>query len=157
MSECKALCGAGCKEDICSKLCPERVAAWRAATPAPVDRQAGCVNIDSHPPVKKFPPRSCFNKTYAPGYWVLTRKWFDDGRFELVNEWVPHRTSTDCKYDRRDDDKACVGCKWNPPVAEEVVLCQNCGDWTVLDDEGVCEMCGQEYRHVEHDDFDMER
>ena len=79
---------------------------------APIDRQAGASNIHSDPSPQNFPRRSCFNKTYAPGYWVLTRKWFEDGRFELVNEWVPHRTSTDCRYDFMASDPECIGCKW---------------------------------------------
>lgn len=41
-------------------------------------------------------------------------------------------------------------------VEEEVALCPDCGDWTVLED-GVCPMCGEEYIHREHDDGDMER
>lgn len=40
---------------------------------------------------------------------------------------------------------------------EETVLCPDCEDWTVLDANGVCPMCGNEYHHVEHDDWDMER
>lgn len=105
--------------------------------------------------------RSCYNKTYAAGYWTSERvirfDAFNRPRIEMVPRWITHTMSRDCRYDRRDDDKACVGCKWNPPSVEDVVLCHRCGDWTVLDGEGICGMCGQECRHVDHDDFDMER
>lgn len=91
MSERKALCGAGCREDICSRLCPERVAAWRAATPAPVNRQAGCPNIDSDPPVKNFPSRSHIDQLWhrAMDEAIRMNEFYTRYRFyELVREEV---------------------------------------------------------------------
>lgn len=112
MSECKALCDAGCSLVFDAKPCAERDARRGGATPAPVGRQAGGLNTHRDPSPKNSRTRSCYNKSYSLGYWVLTRKWFDDGRFELVNEWIPHRTSTDCRYDLMASDPECVGCKW---------------------------------------------
>lgn len=111
MSECKALCEAGCSEACNVKASAGAASACEPAGYAPVDRQAGCPNIDSDPPPKNFPRRSCFNKTYAAGYWVAEKRVC---RWEvvLVQKWIPHVMTTDCRYDRMASDPECVGCKW---------------------------------------------
>lgn len=55
--------------------------------------------------------RSCFNKTYAAGYWVaekIVSRW----SVEWVQKWIPHVMSTDCRYDQMASDPECRGCKW---------------------------------------------
>ena len=60
--------------------------------------------------------RSCFNKTYAAGYWVAERV-FSTNRVggtevALVPKWIPHVNTADCRYDKMASDPECVGCKW---------------------------------------------
>ncbi len=44
------------------------------------------------------------------GYWAPDRKYYPDGRFEVVNKWVPFVLSTDCMYDKSMSDPQCEGC-----------------------------------------------
>ncbi len=63
----------------------------------------------------------CHNHEPASGYYVLVRE-IDETKnvipkasnrpYKLVQEFIPHRTSRDCKYDWRDSDPACTDCKW---------------------------------------------
>ena len=58
MTRCKCLCDA-CSSHVCSvKASAGAGSRGESATPAPIDRQAGCPNIHSDPPVKNFYRRS---------------------------------------------------------------------------------------------------
>lgn len=72
--------------------------------------------VEDHPIHEKvrvgpdFRYAACQRKIRQPGYYVLTRYYFDDGRYELRNEWVPNTASKDCRYMQHDTDPACQGC-----------------------------------------------
>ena len=53
---------------------------------------------------------ACQQKQRKPGYAVLTRHYFDDGLYELRNEWVPDNSSEHCRSMQYDSDPACQGC-----------------------------------------------
>ncbi len=47
----------------------------------------------------------------SPGYWVKVRQYACDGTYEMVDWYVPHNMSVRCRYDKREDDLNCRGCK----------------------------------------------
>lgn len=63
--------------------------------------------------------RSCYNKTYAEGYWTSERVFEECNgvmAVKLVPKWIPHTMTKDCRYDRMATDPECVrdgkDCKW---------------------------------------------
>lgn len=53
---------------------------------------------------------ACANKQRKDGYWHRGVE-FIDGHPEVVVNWIPDQSSTDCKYDRRQTDPACAAAK----------------------------------------------
>lgn len=91
MSECKALCEAGCSEACNVKASAGAASACEPAGYAPVDRQAGCPNIDSDPAVKNFPSRSHIDQLWhrAMDEAIRMNEFYTRYRFyELVREEV---------------------------------------------------------------------
>lgn len=44
------------------------------------------------------PPSGCYNREYwSDGYYLLTRQYLYDGRYEFVDTWIPHNMSTKCR------------------------------------------------------------
>lgn len=53
----------------------------------------------------------CNNDNAKPaGYYVLTRYYFNDGRYELRNEYIGNTASTACRNMSYDTDPACRDC-----------------------------------------------
>lgn len=94
--------------------------------------------------------RSCYNKTYAAGYWVAEKEVSQFG-VEWTPKWIPHVNTADCRYDKMHCDPECIGCKWNPTPDPDPVYCPECCDWTVPDIDGDCPMCGNECRESDYD------
>lgn len=55
-------------------------------------------------------PYGCSNAEPAPGYWVLTRL-YRGNMYELSPQWIEHKMSTLCRYDKRAHDPKCDQCK----------------------------------------------
>jgi hypothetical protein len=55
-------------------------------------------------------PYGCSNPTYKDGYWVKTRHYFEDGRYEMRDEYVKHTMSTTARYDHSLTDQRCQFC-----------------------------------------------
>lgn len=57
----------------------------------------------------------CWNKVRPTvgesGYWAPDRKYYPDGRFEVVCKWVPFVMTEDCMYDKSMSDPKCLDCK----------------------------------------------
>lgn len=53
---------------------------------------------------------ACANKKRVSGYWKLSTV-FEDGFPEQFREWIPDRSTVDCKYDRKAIDPACAAAK----------------------------------------------
>ena len=53
----------------------------------------------------------CFDRLPSKKWLRVQDGWWHDGR-DLVgkSEMIPHRLSTDCRYDRSLSDGACAGC-----------------------------------------------
>ena len=47
----------------------------------------------------------------SPGYWVKQREYEPDGKFIMIDSFVPHNMSVKCRYDKRAGDAGCDGCK----------------------------------------------
>lgn len=58
----------------------------------------------------EFRYTKCQNKKPKDGYYVLTRHYFEDGRYELRNEFIPDTMSKACRNLSYDSDPACQGC-----------------------------------------------
>ena len=55
------------------------------------------------------PPAGCYNREYwADGYYSLTRRYLYDGRYEFVDEWIPHTMSNKCR--QVNNLLECEGC-----------------------------------------------
>ena len=60
----------------------------------------------------------CFNREVKDGYaaqngYAEIRVIDDDTAYAQVKLcWVPHRLSTECRFDHSLTDPACAGCKW---------------------------------------------
>lgn len=46
------------------------------------------------------------------GYYAPQRRFFPDGSFDIVSEFVPFRMSTECRYDQKIAPEHCKGCQW---------------------------------------------
>ena len=53
---------------------------------------------------------ACANKVRQPGYWHVAAGMIG-GTAVLKQEWVPDRSTVECKYDRRRIDPACAAAK----------------------------------------------
>lgn len=68
--------------------------------------------------------KGCYNKEIAEGFWVnlgwKILSYNVDGTRNMVmqQEWIPHRMSTTCQYDRRNLDSSCAGCLRNSVEAK---------------------------------------
>ena len=56
-------------------------------------------------------PYGCNNRTIKSGYYVKVRKYCGD-KYEMVDKWVAHDMSTDCRYDQKEIDERCQTCKY---------------------------------------------
>jgi hypothetical protein len=51
------------------------------------------------------------NPPAADGYWVQVRHYRDDGTYYLVDQYIEHKLSRDCKFDDfKATDARCAGC-----------------------------------------------
>ena len=66
-----------------------------------------------HPLVKrdKDAPYGCKDREMSKGYWVKERWYYEDGRYALRDLFIPHRMSTECRYDKSTTDPRCATCK----------------------------------------------
>lgn len=56
-------------------------------------------------------PNGCHNRPpMSPGYWAMDRQYRPGGKWEIVPTWIPHRLSTECRYDLSLTDAKCAGC-----------------------------------------------
>ena len=53
---------------------------------------------------------ACANKERKNGFWKQSIQ-FRDGWPVAFNEWIPDRSTVDCKYDRKAVDPACAAAK----------------------------------------------
>lgn len=69
------------------------------------------VDTPVHPKTSHTDLRSerCQKAVRKEGYFVLTRHYFEDGRYELRNEFVPDNLSEHCRQINLLPE--CVGCK----------------------------------------------
>ena len=56
-------------------------------------------------------PYGCKNRTIRTGYYVKVRKYSGE-KYEMVDKWVAHNMSTDCRYDKKEIDERCKDCKY---------------------------------------------
>lgn len=55
----------------------------------------------------------CHNREpFSPGYYAPDRKYREDGTWENVQAFIPHRMSTECRYDQEAAPERCSGCCW---------------------------------------------
>jgi len=55
---------------------------------------------------------ACSNLPPAkPGYYVASRKYFADGTYTLVMQFIEHRMSRLCRFDQRKNDERCGKCE----------------------------------------------
>jgi hypothetical protein len=47
---------------------------------------------------------------FAAGYWAPDRMMLPSGKFEVVQRWIPHFGSTECRNDVSLSDAKCEGC-----------------------------------------------
>jgi hypothetical protein len=47
-----------------------------------------------------------------PGYYMPVRQYYRDGSgdFQIVTKFIPHKMSTDCRFDKAMSDPRCAGC-----------------------------------------------
>ena len=58
----------------------------------------------------------CYSrKGMKPGYWCYVRQYLVDGRYELVDTWIPHTMSTKCR--QINNLPECEGCTAEKDVA----------------------------------------
>lgn len=70
------------------------------------------VDHDVHPLVRLGERPGCFNhKPYSPGYFAPDRIYRDDGTWESVQVFIPHRLSTECRFDQAMAGERCEGCE----------------------------------------------
>lgn len=56
-------------------------------------------------------PYGCANRTMASGYWIKVRFYKQDGRYQMVDKYIQHRMSTECRYTAAMKDARCGGCR----------------------------------------------
>jgi hypothetical protein len=54
----------------------------------------------------------CHNREFAEGYFSPRRVYRADGNFDMTTNFIQHRMSTDCGYDKSLTDALCEGCKY---------------------------------------------
>lgn len=55
-------------------------------------------------------PYGCHNRQRKAGYFAPDRKYQSTGVYLETLRWIVDTASTDCRYDRRQDDPRCKGC-----------------------------------------------
>lgn len=55
-------------------------------------------------------PYGCSNMTYRDGYWIKTRQYAEDGTYEMVDTFIKHVMSKECRYDHSLTDQRCQFC-----------------------------------------------
>ena len=55
-------------------------------------------------------PYGCHNRTIGAGYYVKVREYVGYN-YQMVDKWIPHTMSTDCRYDKKASDERCANCK----------------------------------------------
>lgn len=53
----------------------------------------------------------CHNRTVSDGYCVKIRRYKCDGTYDMVDKFIAHRMTTDCRYDKSKQDVRCGNCK----------------------------------------------
>jgi len=53
----------------------------------------------------------CNNSTRTQGYYAPNRFTMGDGWFNLQPVFIEDKSSKECRYDNRANDKKCEGCK----------------------------------------------
>lgn len=73
--------------------------------------------VDDHPVHEKV--RIAADKSYgckdhimSAGYYAPDRVYRPDGTFYIIQTFIPHVMTTDCRYDLRTTDPRCSGCNW---------------------------------------------
>lgn len=53
----------------------------------------------------------CWNSERKDGYYVMVRRYNDDGTYTMEPQYIKDVSSRDCRYDQREADKLCPGCE----------------------------------------------
>lgn len=53
----------------------------------------------------------CKDRVLKPGYWTKEREYSSDGGFTLVDRFIKHTMTTECRYDLSLSDPRCEGCR----------------------------------------------
>ena len=66
-----------------------------------------------HPKVMLKPgtPYGCHDREMHEGYWTWQRKYVEGGRYMMVEVFIKHTMSTECRYDKSLIDDRCKTCK----------------------------------------------
>lgn len=55
-------------------------------------------------------PYGCKDRVMSPGYWTWQREYAEDGRYVMVEVFIEHTMSTECRYDKSLTDVRCATC-----------------------------------------------
>ena len=77
------------------------------------------IDHTTHPDTQKtgVEPYGCCNRTMKPDYYVKTRRYYYSmvemrgDKYQLEDERVPHRLSTECRHDNSLNDPGCATCQ----------------------------------------------
>lgn len=74
----------------------------------------------------------CNNRRhFASGYYAPERVYGFDGLFTVELRWIPHRMSTECRYDLPATDPGCTGCKHANPAYVQALMQSGCSSASV--------------------------
>jgi hypothetical protein len=62
--------------------------------------------------IKADKPYGCKNHSSSAGYYAPDRVYKPDGTFYIVQVFIPHVMTTDCRYDMSRLDPRCNGCSY---------------------------------------------
>jgi hypothetical protein len=61
---------------------------------------------------KQHARHGCWNrKPFSDGYMAPSRQYAPSGNFTMVKVFIPHKMSTECRYDMSLSDGKCAGCQ----------------------------------------------
>ena len=69
-------------------------------------------NHDSSEQVKRSSdtPYGCKGRIIAGGYWLKVREYYSNEQYEMVDRYIPHTMSGECRYSSSLTDPRCATC-----------------------------------------------